>query len=59
MFFYLYIMKSKIGKIVKPSASLRQEILKSMIASFKIEGIHISEEDAAASLKRVETKQGK
>jgi hypothetical protein len=47
-------MKSKIDKLVKPSASLCQEIVKSMVASFKIEGIHISEEDAAASFKRLE-----
>lgn len=32
---------------------LREKILKSMIASFKIEGINISSGDAAAALKKV------
>jgi hypothetical protein len=47
-------MKSKIDKNIKQNDSLRKDILKSMIASFKIEGIYISPEKALASLKKVE-----
>ncbi len=38
---------------------MRERILKSMVASFKIEGINISEEAAASSLKRVSISLGK
>ena len=44
---------------VKNSESLREKILKSMVASFKIEGINISNAAAAASLKKVELNLGK
>lgn len=47
-------MKSKVDKNLKQNNSLRQEILKSMVASFKIEGIDISPEKALATLKKVE-----
>jgi hypothetical protein len=47
-------MKSKVDKSPKQNNSVRQEILKSMIASFKIEGIDISAEKASATLKKVE-----
>jgi len=52
-------MKSKIDKNIKQNDSLREDILKSMVASFKIEGIHISPEKALASLKKVELNLGK
>jgi len=52
-------MKSKVVKTAKINDALKEDILKSMIASFKIEGIHISADSAAASLKRIETKRGK
>jgi hypothetical protein len=44
---------------VKNSESLREKILKSMVASFKIEGINISNSAAVASLKKVELNLGK
>ncbi len=34
--------------------SVRLEILRNMLASFRIEGIHISDEVAAALLKKIE-----
>ena len=37
----------------KDTTVKREKILKSMIASFRIEGINISEADAAAALKKV------
>jgi hypothetical protein len=47
-------MKSKDKKPGKRNPALREEILRSMLYSFKIEGIHISESLALASLKKVE-----
>jgi hypothetical protein len=52
-------MKSKANKTIKQNTSLREDILKSMVASFKIEGIHISDQKASAALKRVELSLGK
>ncbi|MDN3580448.1 hypothetical protein [Mucilaginibacter flavus] len=52
-------MKSKTSKTTKQNNSLREDILKSMVASFRIEGIHISDEKATAALKRVELNLGK
>lgn len=51
-------MKSKQKKEIVKS-SIREEILQSAMASFRIEGIHISTEQAIAALKRVETNLGK
>lgn len=42
--------------ILKSSSDLRKQIMKSVIASFKIEGIKISTHAAENSLKRVEAK---
>ena len=43
-----------------PSKSLiREQILQSAIASFRIEGIKISTEQALGTLKKVEVKPGK
>lgn len=47
-------MKNKTDKTPKQNNALRQEILKSMVASFKIEGIDISAEKASTTLKKVE-----
>ena len=47
----------KIGK--KSAKALRQQIMKSMLASFKIEGIIIAEDMALATLKKVELSLGK
>jgi hypothetical protein len=47
-------MKSKVKKIENKETGLRKEILHSLLNSFKIEGIHISEPKALASLKKVE-----
>ena len=52
-------MKSKNKKSEKKPSNLRGEILKSMLHSFRIEGIHISESLALASLKKVELTLGK
>ena len=52
-------MKSKSKKSLRNASGLREEILKSALSSFKIEGIYISEPDAAASLKKVELTLGK
>jgi len=52
-------MKVKPKKSEKTERSLREEILQSMIASFKIEGINISKDDASATLKKVELNLGK
>jgi hypothetical protein len=52
-------MKSKSKKPLRNVSNLREEILKSMLSSFKIEGIHISGSDAAAKLKKVELTLGK
>ncbi|WP_252790801.1 hypothetical protein [Mucilaginibacter flavidus] len=46
-------MNKKSKSVVKDTALLREKILKSMVASFKIEGINISDSDAVASLKKV------
>jgi hypothetical protein len=47
-------MKSTPKKSPKKDKFLREKILKSMLASFKIEGIHIPADLAAATLKKVE-----
>lgn len=52
-------MKSTVKKTSKKDKSLREQILKSMLASFKIEGIHIPADLAAATLKKVELSLGK
>jgi len=52
-------MKSKSKKDVKQEKALRVEILQSARASFKIEGIDISESQAKETLKKVEIKLGK
>jgi len=45
---------------VKPTDKLlREQIFQSMIASFKIEGIHIPHDKAMASFKKVEINLGK
>ncbi|MGZ3755766.1 MAG: hypothetical protein ACXVAY_09240 [Mucilaginibacter sp.] len=46
-------MNKKFKSPIKDKAALRAQILKSMVASFKIEGINISEDAAISSLKRV------
>lgn len=43
----------------KKSQDLRQQIMKSAVASFKIEGIRISANTASDSLKKVEAKMRK
>ena len=52
-------MKSKANKNSKSNKSLRQQILQSMLASFKIEGINIPANDAASALRKVELILGK
>lgn len=52
-------MKSKSVKPARSSKELRQEILDAMVASFKIEGIHISNNTASSTLKKLETTLGK
>ena len=47
-------MKSKVNKVIKSSRQIHEEILRSMIASFKMEGINISSDLAIATLKKVE-----
>lgn len=39
--------------------TLRQQIMKSAVASFKIEGIKISSETATKTLKKIEAKMAK
>ena len=51
-------MKTKEIKI-KDKKIVREEILQSAIASFRIEGIKISKEMALATLKKVEFSLGK
>jgi hypothetical protein len=51
-------MKIKQKKSTTKS-SLREEILHSAIASFRIEGIHITTEQALAALKKIEANLGK
>jgi hypothetical protein len=46
-------MNKKSKNPIKDKAALRVQILKSMVASFKIEGINISDDAAVSSLKRV------
>lgn len=48
---------SKVNK--KDKASTREQILKSMIASFKIEGINIPADIANSTLKKIEVTLGK
>ena len=55
----IFFMKVKSKKPLNKGASLREEILHSLLNSFKIEGIHISEPKALASLKKVELSLGK
>jgi hypothetical protein len=52
-------VKTKSKKSPKTAKELRQEILNSMIASFKIEGITISPEVAVSTLKKLEVMSGK
>jgi hypothetical protein len=40
-------------------ASTREQIMHSALASFRIEGIHISQEQAFATLKKIETNLGR
>jgi hypothetical protein len=55
---YIYIMKST-SKKSKKGHSLREQILKSLMASFKIEGIDIPLSVAEQTLKKVELNLGK
>ena len=55
---YLHSMKTKQAKRSSKS-SVREEIVRSAIASFRIEGIYISEKQASATLKKVEASLGK
>lgn len=52
-------MKRKVNKATKKDESLREQILQSMLASFKIEGINISQDAASIALKKVEFNLGK
>jgi len=52
-------MKSKLKLTANSSNILREQILNSMIASFKMEGIDISNENAKAMLKKIEPTLGK
>lgn len=52
-------MKSKVKKTSKKDRSRRERILRSMMASFKIEGINISSDAAFDALKKVELNLGK
>ncbi|MCT2561903.1 hypothetical protein [Chryseobacterium herbae] len=45
--------------IHKNTHALRQQILKSAVASFKIEGIKISADTAIKALKKIEAKMAK
>ena len=56
---YFYIVKNKSKKVLKADHSLREQILQSMMASFKIERINIPIDVALASLKKVELNLGK
>jgi hypothetical protein len=47
-------VKTKVNKDIKSSKQIHEQILRSMIASFKMEGINISSELAMATLKKVE-----
>lgn len=49
-------MKTKAATTKNQDKALqRQQILQSMLASFKIEGIHIAPDAAQATLKKIET----
>lgn len=52
-------MKSASKKKRKTGKSLREDILRSLLASFKIEGIEIPASIAEATLKKVELSLGK
>lgn len=52
-------MKTNIKKTEKTDRTLREQILQSMVASFKIEGINIPMETALLTLKKVELNLGK
>ena len=52
-------MKNEGRKIENKKTELRKEILHSLLNSFKIEGINISETKAVASLRKVELSLGK
>jgi hypothetical protein len=52
-------VKSKSKKTEKTDKSLREQILQSMLDSFKIEGINIPMDSALAVLKKVELNLGK
>jgi len=52
-------MKSRGKKVKNKETGLRKEIFYSLLNSFKIEGIHISEPKALESLKKVELSLGK
>ncbi len=52
-------MKSKPKKNGKAKNGLREQILQSMLSSFRIEGIHIPPDAAAAALRKVELNLGK
>jgi len=47
-------VKIKVKKDTKSSRQIHEQILRSMIASFKMEGINISSDLAMATLKKVE-----
>ena len=57
-FRYICYMKTRQKKEIVKSSS-REEILRSVVASFRIEGINISAEQALATLKKVEANLGK
>ena len=57
-FLYFYNVKAILKKF-KDTQALRDEILKSLIASFRIEGIDISISVAKETLKKVEISLGK
>jgi hypothetical protein len=52
-------MKYKADKNLKKDKPLREQILQSMLASFKMEGINIPADAAVAVLKKVAIKLGK
>jgi len=52
-------VKAKKVKPEQKDKSLREQILQSMVASFKIEGIYVPEDLAIAALKKVELNLGK
>jgi|GEM_PF-1686093 len=51
---YFHCVKTRPNKEAKLNKALRQDILKAMIASFKIEGVTISAKDATSTLKKIE-----